>query len=290
VPLVDLAQIDDWLAAQEGQVPSLRPDCAKNIVWVDAQAVQTDIAVLYIHGFSATYHEIRPLPDLVAVGLQANVYFTRLTGHGQDGTAMGEATLDAWRADVEQALEIAHTIGKRVLVIGCSTGCTLAVDALARGGSFAGLVCVSPNFGLTHRVGQLLLDLPLIRHWGHLIAGKNRSFDVLNADHGAYWTTTYPLKAVYPMADTVRAVRGADLSGIQTPAMFAYNPDDQVVSARQTQAVMQYWGGDTTELRLEQGPNDDAMGHVMAGDVFSPAQTAPLAQAILRWFATTIDA
>jgi len=34
-----------------------------------------------------------------------------------------------------------------------------------------------------------------------------------------------------------------------------------------------------------QGPDDDAMGHVMAGDVFSPAQTEPLVAAILRWFA-----
>jgi esterase/lipase len=284
VSLVDRVDIDEWLAVQEAAVPNLRPACAKTVVWAGEKGVQTDVAVVFIHGFSATYHEIRPLPDLVAKALGANLHFTRLNGHGQDGTAMGKATLHAWRADVAEALDVAHIIGKRVLIIGCSTGCTLAADALANGTDVAGLVCVSPNFGLTHRIGQALLDLPYVRHWGHLIAGKNRSFDVHSDAHGAYWTTSYPTRAVYPMGDAVRAVRSADLSTIRTPAFFAYNPADQVVSAKQTERVMARWGGRAVGHKLIQGPDDDAMGHVMAGDVFSPAQTEPLVAAILRWF------
>ena len=77
-------------------------------------AVQS--AVVFIHGFSATGHEIRPLPDLVANGLVANLFFTRLSGHGQGGPAMGCATLDDWRADVAQALAFGRMLGKRVLV------------------------------------------------------------------------------------------------------------------------------------------------------------------------------
>lgn len=279
-----ITKIDGWLAAQESAVPNLRPDCAKNVVWAGEKDAQTDIAVVFIHGFSASYHEIRPLPDLVAKALGANLYFTRLTGHGQDGAAMGLASLEAWRVDVAEALGVARAIGKRVLVIGCSTGCTLAVDALAHGADVAGLVCVSPNFGLTHRIGQALLDLPYVRHWGHFIAGKNRSLDVDSAAHAAYWTTSYPTRAVYVMGDAVRAVRKADLSGISAPAFLAYNPADQVVSAKQTERVMARWGGQATGHKLMQGADDDAMGHVMAGDVFSPAQIEPLVAAILRWF------
>jgi len=284
VSLVDLLDLDGWLAAQEAAVPNLRPDCAKTVVWAGEKDAQTEIAVVFIHGFSATYHEIRPLPDLVAKALGANLYFTRLTGHGQDGAAMGQASFDAWRADLAEALMVAHTIGKRVLVIGCSTGCILAVDALAHGADIAGLVCVSPNFGLSHRLGQTLLDLPYVRHWGYLIAGKNRSFDVHSDAHAAYWTTSYPTHAVYVMGDAVRAVRKADLSDIRTPALFAYNPADQVVSAAQTERVMARWGGIAVGHKLTRGPEDDVMGHVMAGDVFSPAQTEPLVAAILRWF------
>jgi hypothetical protein len=90
------------------------------------------------------------------------------------------------------------------------------------------------------------------------------------------------------MGDAVRAVRGADLSAITTPAMFAYNEDDQVVSAKATRAVMGRWGGSVHEHKLVQTARDDTMGHVMAGDVFSPDQTAPLVDAILRWFTAEV--
>ena len=119
----DIAQIEAEIAASEAQVPNLRPGCEKRIIWAGNAGVQTEFAVLFIHGFSASPEEIRPLPDQVAADLGANLHFTRLTGHGQDGPAMGRATLGAWQADVAEALEIAETIGKRVIVIGCSTGC-----------------------------------------------------------------------------------------------------------------------------------------------------------------------
>ncbi|MCW1950344.1 MAG: hypothetical protein KIH44_003135 [Octadecabacter sp.] len=38
-----------------------------------------------------------------------------------------------------------------------------------------------------------------------------------------------------------------------------------------------------TQGILVQGPSDDKMGHVLAGDVFSPNQTAPLADRMIAW-------
>lgn len=280
----DISDLESWLSASEAKVPNLRPDCAKSIAWAGKVGVRSKIALVYIHGFSATKHELQPLPDLIAKGLGANLHATRLTGHGQDGAAMGETTLTAWRADVAQALAIGHALGEQVLIMGCSTGCTLATDALANGAKAAGLVHISPNFGLAHSLAQLMLDLPFARHWGHLIAGKTRRFEPISVEHAAYWTTSYPTRSVYTMADAVRAVMAADLSLVTTPALFAYNQTDQVVSAKRTQKIIGRWGGPAATHLLTQGPDDDAMGHVMAGDVFSPAQTAPLANAILRWF------
>lgn len=281
----NITELESWLAASEAKVPNLRPDCAKSIVWAGKTAERTKVVVVYIHGFSATKQELRPLPDLVAAGLNANLFFTRLTGHGQDGAAMGEASFEDWRADVAEAFRIGKSLGDEILVMGCSTGCTLATDALARGATAAGVVYISPNFGLKHTLARRVLDLPFARHWGHLIAGKTRSYDVQSHEHEAYWTTSYPTKSVYPMADAVRAVmKNADLGHIATPAFFAYNTADQVVSATQTEKVIGRWGGETTSHKLVKGPNDDAMGHLMAGDIFSPAQTKPLAAEILRWF------
>ncbi|WP_333714002.1 alpha/beta hydrolase [Yoonia sp.] len=279
----DLATIEAALRASEAKVPDLRPGCEKRIIWAGDPARATDISVLFIHGFSASPEEIRPLPDMVAKALGANLHFTRLTGHGQDGAAMGRATLAAWQADVAEALEIAATIGKRVIVIGCSTGCTLATLALAQGARAHAMVHVSPNFGLTHRLAQVLLDLPWSRHWSHLIAGRERRFPTISAAHAAYWTPRYPTKAVHVMADAVRAALAADLGQIGTPALFCYNETDQVVSARRTRKVMARWGAPVADYRFQQGPDDDAMGHLMAGDIFSPRQTGPAVTRILAW-------
>lgn len=274
------------MAAQEAAVPNLRAGCEKRIVWAGQAAEQTNAAVIFLHGFSATGEEVRPLPDLVAKGLGANLFFTRLQGHGQSGDALGQASLTAWQADVAEALTVGHLIGKEVIVIGCSTGCTLASLALAEGARAKAMVHLSPNFGLRHRLVQKLLNLPASRYWGKLVAGRTRSFNARNAAHAAYWTLTYPTSAVHVMADTVRAARQADLGRITTPALFCYNADDQVVHPDDTRRAIARWGAPTQTVMLQQTPQDDPMGHIMAGDIMSPGQTAPLAARILAWYDT----
>jgi esterase/lipase len=246
-------------------------------------AVQTAIYVLYIHGFSATGEELRPLPDQVAEGLNANIYFTRLTGHGQDSAAMGRASLKAWQRDVTEALAVAQTIGQEVVVIGCSTGCTLATLAFAHGAEAKAMIYISLNFGLRHRAGQGMLDLPHSRRWAKYVAGDKRSFPSKNDAHAAFWTLEYPTEAVHVMSDAMRAARKANFYEITTPALFCFNPEDQVVHPDDTKRVIGRWGAATDTVVLAQTASDDEMGHIMAGDIFSPNQTAPLARRILAW-------
>lgn len=284
--MADISQIEASLAATEAQVPNLRPGCEKRIIWADAPAVKTPVALLYVHGFSASPEEIRPLPDLVAEPLGANIHFTRLTGHGQDGAAMGRATFADWQRDVAEAVEIAQTIGDEIILMGCSTGCTLATLALVGGVQARAVIHMSPNFGLRNKLAQIVMDMPGVQHWGHLVAGKTRSFEPINEAHTRYWTTEYPTQAVHPMAAAVRAVDRADLSKVLTPAYFAFNEDDQVVHPKDIRKVIARWGGPALVDIIVPGLGDDKMGHVMAGDVFSPNQTEPLAGRISTWLET----
>ena len=279
----DLATIEAELAAAEAMVPNLRPGCEKRIIWAADPARRTAVCVLFIHGFSATGQELRPLPDLVAGAFDANLHFTRLTGHGQDGAAMGRATLADWRRDVAEAIAVAQLLGEELVIMGCSTGCTLATLALAEGEQARAMIHVSPNFGLRHRALQSLLDLPGARHWAKYVAGSSRSFKPVSDAHRAYWTVEYPTTAVHVMADAVRAARRADLSAITTPALFCFNEADQVVHSGDIRKVIARWGAQTDRISIKQSPDDDEMGHVMAGDVFSPGQTAPLARQIIAW-------
>ncbi len=281
--MVDIEDIETWLADREATVPNLREGCKKRVIWVDKPGVKTPVSLLYIHGFSASPEELRPLPDLVAKDLGANVHFTRLTGHGQDSAAMATATYEDWRADVAEAVEVARSIGDEIVIMGCSTGCTLATLALADGVPAKAAIYISPNFGLRNRLAQVVLDAPAVKHWGKYVAGRTRRFEPINDRHTAYWTTSYPTEAVHPMGQAVRAVRKADLSKVATPAFFCLNEADTVVHPSDTRKVAARWTGPVTMDVITPGPGDDPDGHVMAGDVFSPNQTEPLARRISAW-------
>ena len=107
----------------------------KEIVWANpATKAKTPMAIVYVHGFSASKWEVRPLPDKVAAALGANLFYTRLTGHGQDGAAMAEGSVNAWINDYAEAIAIGRAIGDKVVVIGTSTGASLATWAASQPG------------------------------------------------------------------------------------------------------------------------------------------------------------
>ena len=92
------------MAEGEASVPGLRPGEARAVVWADPETrARTPIALVYVHGFSADRHEVDPLVSRIAEALGANVFYTRLKGHGRDGAALAEAMVEAWLDDVAGA-------------------------------------------------------------------------------------------------------------------------------------------------------------------------------------------
>lgn len=277
-----------WLNARELQFSDLRPDAAKRIVWAGSPGQKTPLAVIYLHGFSASAEETRPVPDDVARALGANLFFTRLAGHGRSGAAMAEATAGDWIEDLAEAMAIGRRLGDRVLVMSTSTGGTLAAigatdPKLAEG--VAGIVMVSPNFGVRALAGRLL-DLPFARVWAPVVAGETRRFQPQTEAQARHWTTSYPTAALFPMAALVRHARGLDYAAVTIPALVIYSPDDQVVDPARTEALMAGWGAPVRMEPRKMGPNDDTHSHVIAGQALSPDQTAATVDLILDWART----
>lgn len=279
--LPPLHGLDAWLAEREALAPDLRPDCEKRVLWANG-ARPTPWAIVYVHGFSASRREVSPFAERVGEGLGANVFATRLTGHGQDGDAMARATLRDWRADVAEALAVGRLLGDRVLAVSCSTGCTLLTLALASGEQIGGAVMLSPNFGLRLRRLQVALDAPFAAHWVPLLVRRPQRPPSASEASGI-WTSGYPVQAYVPMAKAVRAVRRADLETIRVPALFVHSEADQIVDPGLTAAVMRRWGGPTNHIAPSPGAGDDPMAHVIAGDALSPGQTESLVRATLDW-------
>ncbi|KIC35322.1 alpha/beta hydrolase [Leisingera sp. ANG-M7] len=277
-----------YFESVESRFDDITPGTEKRVVWAGQAETRTPVSVLYIHGFSATSEEVRPVPDRVAAGLGANLVFTRLTGHGRTGVAMLEGTPKAWMQDTAEALAAAAHVGDRVVVIANSTGAALATVAaldtdLAQ--NIDAMVLMSPNYGL-NSVFAPLLTWPAARYWLPPLAGREIELPVRSEAYERFWTTRYPSQAVLPMAAMVNAVREMDLSDTDVPVLFWYSVGDKVVRPDLAAEVAAAWGGPVAVSLVPPGAADDVHGHILAGDIVSPSQTQATVDGILNWLKT----
>ena len=243
-------------------------------------AQTTDLVLVYLHGFSATKWEIDPVHRRVAQALGANLLLTRLTGHGRGGEALAQATAADWLTDLDEALAMGRTLGKRVVLIGTSTGGTLAAMAAARGEHLAGVVLISPNFGLA-RPGAWILRLPSITRWGPRVFGRIRQIEPVSPKHANHWTMRYPAEALWPLRDLMR--RPLDVRTARCPALFLWCDEDRVVDAAAIRRAARRWGGPVIRCPLTLTRRDNPMRHIVAGNILSPAQTEGVVKAIVAW-------
>ena len=286
VPEVEIGpDVEAWLAAREAGVANLRPGAAKEIVWAGEAGTRTDTAIVYIHGYSAAKAETRPLADRVAEATGANLFYTRLSGHGRDGAAMAAPEMQDWVDDVAEAMAVGRRLGERVVLIGSSTGGTLATLAAARpelNEDLAGVVLLSPNFRIAGWAGRLV-EWPGAGNWGPLVFGQERGWTPVSEAHRANWTSRYPTEAAATVGALVNTVRNLNLAEIEVPALFLVASDDTVIDPVAARRAAARWGGPSELVPVVLGPDDDPARHVLAGDILSPSRTAPVAERIIAW-------
>lgn len=273
-----------YLAKEEARFSDVVPGAEKTVVWADAVApAPTPLSVVYLHGFSATRQEVAPLPQLLASELGANLFLTRLTGHGRTSEAMRDGSVRRWLQDGEEALAVGARLGGKVVLVGTSTGGTLALWMASRPewrDQVAAVLLISPNLGVRDP-RSAFLTWP----WGGTVAravlGPEYSFEPQTEAQGRYWTWHYPVEALLPMAALVRLVDGVDLHAVEVPVFIAYSPLDQVVNPARIEARYDQLGGPRELLLVDAAPGGDT--HVLAGDILSPEGTEPILNAMLRF-------
>ena len=274
-------KLETYVADSEAAIDDIIPGTEKTIIWAGEPEVQTPLSIIYLHGFSASRQESAPLCDIVAQSLEANLFYTRFTGHGRDGKAMLTGSVNAWLNDAHEALAIGRRLGKKVIVIGMSTGGTTALWLASQdlSGSVAAFVLISPNVSLADSRSRILL-WPWGGHLAEWFIGPERSWEPDNALHGKFWTTRYPTRALLPMMGMVSLANSLDLSPIDTPFLVIYSPDDHIVSAEAIENMYDKIGTAQKQL-IAYKEADDSAQHVLAGDILSPGSTKVLARMIL---------
>ena len=283
-PPAAITQLDDWIALGEAKFADIRPGNAKSIVWHAGAHVRTPWSVVYLHGFSASRLETTPLAEQVAQALGANLFYSRLTGHGRASPgAMGEASVQDWLADTLEALRIGQVLGDKVLVIGCSTGATLATWLALRpeGQGVAAHVFLSPNFGPRDKRSNII-NAPWGRQIALAVQGQTRGWTTSDPREAMAWTTRYPTRALFPMMALVDQVRRADMAAFHTPVLMLYSEQDQTVDPGQTRDVFARIVSNHKKTIVVD--YSESLGqHVLAGDILAPKATAPMADSIVQW-------
>lgn len=261
--------LDEWIASHEATVPHLRSELAKTIMWADPNRKQrTPLSLIYLHGFSSSHREIYPVMEHLSQELHANVFLSRLSGHGQDAAAMGQVQINDWLRDAEEALAIASELGERVMVVGTSTGGSLSVWLAANHPQVKGIVLLSPNFGPYDKRSEWML-LP----WGPVVAKM-----IVGETFGAppksdFWarnfTTQFPTEGLFPMMAAVSLVRNIDYKYLITPTLVLYTKKDDVVDPTRIERFYQALGSPKKQLI----DLPDASGHLLAGAEISPQTT-----------------
>jgi esterase/lipase len=265
--------LDSYITAMEAP-HKIKPNNQAKIIWADSSKSQTEYALVYLHGFSASQMEGDPVHQNIAKQFNCNLYLARLAEHGIDTTEdLMNLTADQYWESAKLAYAIGKQIGKKVILMSTSTGGTLALQLASVYPEIAGLILYSPNIEVFNPSAPLL-DNP----WGLQIGRavlKSNYVDIKYKDsaYPKYWNSHYRIEAVVALQNLLEAtMTEATFKKIHQPtlALYYYKDEahqDNVVKVKAIQKMMQQIAT-PANLKMEMAiPN--AGNHVIASPIVS---------------------
>lgn len=266
--------IDAYISSIESP-HHIKPDNQARIVWAnDSLKEKTEYAIVYLHGFSASQEEGNPVHRNIAKQFGCNLYLARLAEHGLDTTdALLNMTADNLWESAKQAYAIAKQLGEKVIIMGTSTGGTLALQLAAAYPEIAGLVLYSPNIAIKDSNAWILNN-----HWGLQIARlvKGSKFNTArnNTDeYRQYWYREYRLEAAVQLQELLEtAMTPSTFTLVKQPVLvLCYYKDeehqDDVVKVAAMKEMMPMLGTPAALKKIVDMPTVGS--HVMASPIQS---------------------
>lgn len=289
---VDLNSLDSLVAQQESLVSDLKPDNNARIIWADSVRRQTEFALVYLHGFSASKGEGAPIHTDFAKRYDMNLYITRLADHGRrDTNSFENLTPDAYMQSAEDAIDIGKKLGKKVIIMACSTGCTQAIALAAAGEDIHSMIFYSPNIDIFDSKSSLLLG-PWGRQLSKMVLGGNHNHVVYDTTAQKYWNSVYHSNGIFVVKSLIHEYMNPEtFSKIKIPVFMGYyykdeDHQDDVVSVKR---MLEFYDqlGTKNELKTKVAFSE-ASNHVICSSMLSKevdyvrAKTYKFAEEVLK--------
>jgi esterase/lipase len=219
----DLEDLERYVASIES-MHKIKPGNEAEIIWADSTHQQTEYAIVYLHGFSASKTEGNPVYLNLAKELNANLYLARLADHGIDTLApMQYFTADRLWETSKQAYAIGKKLGKKVILVGTSTGGTVALKLAATYPEINSLILLSPNVAINDKNAWLLNNPWGLQIARKVVGGDERKVDDRTDEYKKYWYTNYRLESLVELEEFIESsmVRST-FQKVKQPVLLLY--------------------------------------------------------------------
>ena len=232
----NLIQVPSDAAALEAYVASIeakhqvKPDNEARIVWAnDSTKAKTPYVIVYLHGFSASQEEGNPVHRNIAGQFGCNMYLARLSEHGIDtiDPLINMTATSLWES-AKEAYAIGKQLGDKVILMGTSTGGTVALELASNFEDVAGLVLYSPNIAINNP-SAFLSNNP----WGLQIArmvigGKENIIKNKPPEFKKYWNDHYRLESIVELQELLETTMiPSHFNTIKCPLLTLYYFKDE---------------------------------------------------------------
>lgn len=269
-----LAELDSIIGAREAAVPGLKPDNQARVVWADSIR-KTPYSIVYLHGFGASPMEGAPAHLDFAGRYHCNLYLPRLPQHGIDDPESFRAVSPKdWIDAAKEALAIGRLLGEKVILMSCSTGCTLSIYLAAERPELVdALILYSPNIALADPAAELL-TYPWGLQAARMIVGEYRTVpSFIGWEAEKYWTVTYRTEGLVALKTLMEETMQPEyFRKIRQPLFLGYyykseEEQDDVVSVEAMKHFFEQASTPPHLKRMQAFPG--AQTHIIPSGLFS---------------------
>jgi esterase/lipase len=225
------ASTEEYIALRESEF-NIRNDNQSRIIWDnDSLKERTPYSLLYLHGFSASWYEGYPAHINFAKHFGMNAYFPRLASHGlETEDPLIDMTPDNLWESAKEALMAAQNLGRKVIIMGTSTGGTLALKLAADFPEYVhAVILYSPNIRINNSAA-FVLSKPWGLQIGRKVTGGNYRLtsEDLQSEECRYWYCRYRVEGIVYLQQLVEStMKKETFSQVNVPVFLGYYYKDQ---------------------------------------------------------------